>query len=137
MLYTIIYIILTAVVLTFIFHIILKNPGPWDSFWAFLGILFLFMFASYLWLTPSGPMWYGIAWLDTLLIGLLIALLLGAAGESRQRDFYRTDKGEVDLVAEAKAEKGAVMLFGVFFWLFLIVMSLIIVIGLLHTFHVI
>ena len=129
MLYTIVFLLLTAIVLTLIFSYIFRNPGPWGSFWAFLAILFLAMFAFTLWVTPMGPVWHDIAWFDALLIGLLLALLLGAAGEPRQREIVRNEKGEVDLVAEAKAERGAMTLFGIFFWIFMVVISLLVLIG--------
>lgn len=134
MLYTIFFLILTAVLLALIFTLIFRNPGPWDSFWAFVAVLFLSMFAFTLWVTPLGPVWQDIAWLDTLLIGLLIALLLGAAAEPerRRRKMYKDEKGEVDLVAEAKAETGGIFIYGVFFWLYLISMLIIVIWGIVR-----
>lgn len=129
MLYTIIYLILTAVVLAFVFSSLFNNRGPWGSFWVFMLILFLGMFAFALWVPPLGPVWYGVAWLDSLLIGLLLALLLGAAAEPERREIARDDRGEVDLVAEAKAERGAMTLFGIFFWIFMVVISILVLFG--------
>ncbi len=136
MIYTIFYLIFTAVVLTLIFSLVFKNPGPWDSFWPFVGVLFLTMFAFSLWVAPMGLVWREIAWLDTLLVGLLLALLLGAAAEPerRRRKMYRDEKGEVDLVAEAKAEKGGWWILGAFFWFYMFVMIVIVITGLIRLF---
>lgn len=130
MFYTILFLAITALALTFIITYVFRNPGPWRSFWAFLAVLFLVMFAFILWVPPVGPVWYDIAWFDALLIGLILTLLLGAAGESRKDDFARTKKGEVDLVAEAQAEPGAASLFGIFFWVFIVMIGILVVIGL-------
>ena len=134
MLYTIIFLFIAAAALTFIFAYILRNPGPWKSFWVFLAIVFMGMFAFVLWATPAGPLWHDIAWLDSLLVGTVLALLLGAAGEaSGTRQFAKNKKGEVDLVEEAKtAEPGATVLFGVFFWLFIAMLVGMIISGLIR-----
>ncbi len=135
MFYTILFLLITASALTFILFYVFRNPGPWKSFWVFMTILFLAMFAFVLWVPPIGPVWYDIAWLDTMLFGLVLALLLGAAGEGRDRDFPRTKKGEVDLVAAAKSEPGSTLLSGIFLRIFFLIMILIIISGLWRLFQ--
>lgn len=128
MILTVFYLLFLALGLTILFSALFKNAGPWGSFWAFMGILFLSMLAFALWVPPVGPVWYEVAWFDLLIIGMLIALLLGAAGEPT-RDVIRDERGEVDLVAEEQAERGAVTLFGVFFWLFMVGVAILVMIG--------
>ncbi|MCB0584231.1 MAG: hypothetical protein KDD06_02720 [Phaeodactylibacter sp.] len=120
---------LLAVIFALLFSNLFNNSGPWGSFWVFLLILFFGIWGASLWFSPVGPLWYGVPWIDMLLIGLFLALLLGAAGEanSRYRD-YPKDK-EVDIVAESKKETGAIALFGIFFWLFMAVLLAIVLIG--------
>ncbi len=137
MFFTILYLIFTAILLTFLFSSLFRNRGPWGSFGAFLAIIFLVMFAFTLWVPPLGPVWNDVAWVDALFVGLIIALLLSAAGEPRRRDASPAKEKEVDLVAEAKADKGAVVVFGIFFWSFMIIMSAFVVFGIIRFFQAI
>lgn len=132
LLYNIGFAFFIAVIFALLFSTLFKNRGPWDNFWAFLLILFLGIWGASLWFAPIGPLWYGVAWVDLFIIGLLLALLLAAAGEagSRYQD-YPKDK-EVDIVAESKREAGAIALFGIFFWLFMAVLLAIIIIGIIN-----
>ena len=128
---TIVYALFIALIFSVIFGAF-RNHGPWGNFWVFLLILFLGMWAVGLWFTPVGPVWYGVAWLDLLLVGFVLALLLGAAGEKSDRSYIRDQEGEVDLVAESKREPGALRIAGIFFWLFLVAIIISIIIGIIR-----
>lgn len=128
---TLVYVIFIALIFSLIFAA-LRNHGPWNNFWLFLIVMFLGLFAVSLWFPPVGPVWYGIAWLDLLLVGLVLALLLGAAGESRDRSYIRNEKGEVDIVAESKRESGAMTLAGILFWVFILALVISIVVGIMR-----
>ncbi len=86
-----------------------RRSNQWQHFWLFLFLLFLGLFSAALWLPPVGPVWYGVAWLELLLVGLVLALLISAAGRrpSGKEDYARDEEGEIDLVAESKKEPGA------------------------------
>ena len=135
MLSTIIFLFVTSALLTWIFFIVFKNPGPWNSFWVLLTVLFLIMFGFILWVPPVGPVWYDIAWLDAILCGVVIALLIGATSEKKS-DFPKNQKGEVDLVAAAESESANFSIFGLFFWSFIITISVIIIFGIIHKINV-
>ncbi len=134
--YSFFYILLIAVILSFIFTAGLRNRGPWNNFWILVLVLFLGMGALSVWFAPVGPIWYGVAWLDLLIFGIILALLLGASAEAGQRNNYRLRRTEVDVVAEAKEEPGAIQLFGFFFWLFMVAIIIAIIIGVLRIFEV-
>lgn len=134
--YSFFYILLIAVILSFIFTAGFRNRGPWNNFWILILVLFLGMGAVNVWFAPVGPIWYGVAWLDLLVFGIILALLLGASAEAGQRNNYRLRPTEVDVVAEAKEEPGAIQLFGFFFWFFMIVIIIAIIIGVLRIFEV-
>ncbi len=131
--YTIGYALLLAVVLALLFSSIFRNSGPWDNFWIYLIVLFLAIWGASLWLTPVGPVYYGIAWADLFIIGLFVALLLAAAAEASRRKYRKYPEGEeVDIVKESKKEPGAITLFGVFFWLFMAFLLAVIIIGIVN-----
>ena len=93
------------------------------------------MFGFILWVPPIGPVWYDIAWMDAILFGLILALLIGSTTQSQKKDFPTNEKGEVDLVAAAKSETNMIKIYGLFFWTFIIVMALIIGIGILRRIY--
>jgi hypothetical protein len=132
MLSTIIFLIVTSTLLTWIFSIVFKNPGPWNSFWVLVAVLFLMMFGFVLWVSPIGPVWYEVAWMDAILFGLILTLLIGSTSGSQENNFPTNEKGEVDLVAAAKRESGTMKIFSLFFWIFILVLVLIIASGLFH-----
>lgn len=132
MLTTILFLFVTAALLTWVFSIVFREPGPWNSFWVLLAVLFLVMFGFVLWVPPVGPVWYDVAWLDAILFGVVIALLIGASSENRKKDFPTDKKGEVDLVEAAEQETANFTLFGLFFWTFMITMAVIIIFGIIH-----
>ncbi|MDX1667309.1 MAG: hypothetical protein R3350_08770 [Saprospiraceae bacterium] len=133
--YTIGYAFFIAVILALLFSTILGNRGPWNNFWILLLILFLIMWGASLWFNPVGPMWYGVAWLDLVFIGLIVALLLAAAGEANARGGTKiAESEEVDLTREAKQDRAAITMFGIFFWLFVAALTATIVVGLIYQF---
>lgn len=128
-LYTVGYALFLAVVLTLLFSSLFRSSGPWNNFWINAIILFLVLWGVGLWLAPVGPVYYGVAWVDLLVVGLLLALLLAATEEAGRRRYRQYPAGEeVDIVAESKKEAGATALFGVFFWIF-VVFSLVIILA--------
>lgn len=134
---TIGYALMIAIVFSLLFAFVFRIRGPWDNFWVMLLIIFLGVWALSLWIEPIGPTWQGLAWLDLPIFGLLIAMMMAAAGEAADRKLRPYRDREVDLVKEAKADLVATSLFGIFFWIFLLALLLAAVIGLLSGTEVI
>ena len=133
--YTFFYALTIAFLLALLITGLTKDRGPWDNFWALFLILALVIWVASLWITPSGPMWNGIAWVDLFVIGVLITLLLAATSEAKKQSTdYKTREGEVDLVAESKKDTTAIALFGVFFWLFVGTLVVMLIVGLANYF---
>lgn len=86
----------------------LRRRGPWGSFWSFILIIFLGVLLFSIYADPVGPIHYGIAWFDLIVIGLLFAFLLGAAG----RRYPKKREAEPE-TADANSSVIAV---GYFFW---------------------
>lgn len=110
-----------------IFFYGLKKTGPWGSLWTFLLVLFLGIFMAAIWIVPIGPIWYGAAWFDLFIIGILLALVLAAAtptsNEQRRAAFKQSD------VVDEKARGDSAIALGGFFWLMIILFVIIIGIG--------
>jgi hypothetical protein len=67
-----------ACLLTLIFAIGFRRQGWGIGLLLFFLILFLATWAGGLWITPIGPLWWGIPWLAFLWVGIIMALLLAA-----------------------------------------------------------
>lgn len=93
-----------------------------------LMVLFLATWAGGLWLTPFGPMHWGLQWLPYVVVGLVVALLLAAliptarAPRTRREALERADRQE-------QLEKGTVAFFGAFLWVLVLVLVVGIVAG--------
>ena len=109
----IIFTIIGALLIGLLFYYVFKTTGPWGNFWIFLLILILAGLAAELWIEPVGPVYYNVAWVPTLFVILLFALILSAATPSRRRVRGTT-------VSERKEiESSGVLGLGIFFWFFL------------------
>lgn len=84
----------------------------------FFLILFPLILAGSFWVTPFGPLVWGIAWVPIVAIGLILALLIAAVSPRGRRhvSVRPARPGE-----EAEEEEEGAALFGVFFFLLLVV----------------
>jgi hypothetical protein len=119
-----IFALLMAVLFTLIFAVGLRRRGPWASLWAFFLVVFLAAWAGGLWISPAGPMFVGIYWLPMILVAFVFAILLAGVGGPASRG------PKVETISEVKEqETAAERAFDVFFWVLLISLILIIVLG--------
>lgn len=97
------------------------GSGP-AVFFLFL-IIFLVAWAGGAWMEPFGPVLWGGYWLPFLLIGLFVALILAAVtpGEPRRRRAASGLPSEMERAARQEETAAGAVLFGVFFWVLLIV----------------
>ncbi|MBK6263575.1 hypothetical protein JKA74_00895 [Marivirga sp. S37H4] len=106
-----------------------KSRGPWGSIWAFMLVLLLAGWAGMLWITPTGPVYWGFAWIPIVFFILLIAALLGAATPSaRHNDIaHQPTRPRRERVDDEEEE---VVALGLFFWIFIIFLIIAILVGL-------
>jgi hypothetical protein len=64
--------------LTALFGAGLRMRGPWESLFVFFGLVSLSAWAGGSWLSPRGPILWGISWAPYLVVGSIVALLLAA-----------------------------------------------------------
>jgi len=132
-LYTLFYALTLGLLIALLFTGLTKNKGPWDNFWVLFIVLTLGIWVAALWVAPVGPVWQGVAWLDLVVIGLLLAMLIGATVEANERSRRTYEEGEeVDLVKESKKDAVAITMFGIFFWIFLVSLLAMAVIGVVN-----
>jgi hypothetical protein len=74
--------IIVALTLTALFYFIIRRSGLWGNVFLFFLIVFLGAWAGGLWLRPIGPPINGFYWINYLITGFLLALLLAAIGSS-------------------------------------------------------
>ena len=120
-------ILLIAVILAAIFFYGFGRTGPWGSFWSFLLVLVLGMLVFTVWTEPYGPVYWGISWIDLLIIGLLIALLLAAASPPPQS---RSAHPEEEVLPGSRPEglPDRIALSS-FFWILILLFILLIFLG--------
>jgi hypothetical protein len=110
--------IIAAVLVGLLFYYVFKVSGPWGSLWTFLLILILVGLAAELWIPPMGPVFYDFAWIPTLFVIILFALILAAASPSARRDIDVTSSAETD--TESNMAETAGVALGIFFWFLLL-----------------
>jgi hypothetical protein len=124
-----IYALFIGLGIAWLFGLILGSRGPWNSFFWFFFVIFLFSWGGGVWLTPFGPTGWGVSWLPFLFTGFFITLLLLAATPRSARD-RRVAKGKamdaMNLKEQAAEERGAETGLGVFFWLLTVSLAVVI-----------
>jgi hypothetical protein len=120
-----IYLILLALLIVIFFSFVFHVKGPWGSFWTYFLIIFFSIWIADIWLRPLGPYWGDVYWLPPLIAGLLVAFILAAATPTRSRA-RRTLTIED---RKSRRDDSATMAVGIFFWITLVVLLLLIVIG--------
>jgi hypothetical protein len=85
-----------------------------DQLLFFFIILFLATWAGGVWVVRFGPLAYGISWLSFVIVGFLVALLLANLMSARKA---------------CQSLQASLSLFGVFFWLLTIILTLAIIVA--------
>lgn len=117
--------IIIALLLAAVFYYGFKITGPWGTFWTFLLVLIIGIWMVAALAEPVGPLWWGVAWLDLFVIGLLFALLLVAATPTeRDRRRYKEYYGTTD---EETASSAVAV--GIWFWVMILVFFIVIVLA--------
>ncbi len=114
--------IVVAILVALVFYFVLKNTGPWGSFWTFLLILILAGFAAEVWIPPFGPIFRDIAWMPLIFVILLFAILLAAAAPVRSEQETEAVQTDVDSTSATVSA---------FFWILLLLFVIAIIIGII------
>jgi hypothetical protein len=103
-----------GLLLTTLFGAGLRMRGPWESLFVFFCLVSLSAWAGGSWLSPRGPMLWGISWVPFLVVGSIVALFLAA-----------TPKRDTPAEKEEELEREEVIL-GNLFWILIGVLGAVI-----------
>ena len=112
-----------ALLFTFVFFVIFRVGGTWTHAITFFIVILLAAWAGGIWISPVGPLLYGVYWIPFLFVGFLFALLLATLIPPR------SPRDRKEAVQQAEVEVAAENLFSTFFWVFVIILILSIVLG--------
>lgn len=124
-----------AIILTAIFGLALKRTGPWSGFWVFFILLFFIALGAGEWAAPRGPSAWGYYWAPGLIAAIIFALILAAATPAETPSINRKMKNrlkseEAEEPEEAEETIVVTAMLGVFFWILIVVLAIIAIIGL-------
>lgn len=122
----IVFALLMALIFTMIFAIGLRRPGPWSNALVFFLVVFLAAWAGGLWISPAGPIFYGIYWVPMVIVAFLFASLLAAVASPKPPRRVETIS---DAKAEARRQGAAERAFDTFFWILMLALIGIIVLA--------
>lgn len=133
--------IIFSMLFTGVFVFGLRTKGPWGSGWTFFIVIALTLSAVSVWVPPAGPVWYGAAWFDLLITGLLISFILSAVTPSHaeyRRSMYESDvlSGDDIMDNHNRAtghkhdhQQKTLIAAGSFFWMLLLFLCVLIIMG--------
>ncbi len=98
-----------------------KGPGPLGGLFLFFIIIFLTTWSGQLWISPVGPLYFGVDWILLIFTGIVFSLLMIAISAPLAAPPKTNDP--------ATPEKEAGVAIGVFFWVLLILLVIAIVGG--------
>lgn len=123
--------IIIAVLIAAIFYYGFNARGPWGSLWTFFLLLLLVVWAGSLWVRPVGLVFWGIAWVPLLFIGLAFALLIAAIPTYDTRiEEEISEEGALDETEiERRREADAAVAVSWVFWILVLTLIIVIVAG--------
>lgn len=112
-----------ALMITIVFAVAFKTRGPWGSVWAFFLIIFLAVWAASLWVNPAGPEVFGYSLIPIALVGVIFALIIASSVSTGSQAEIKSPSSDPSL------RKSNFSGFSVYFWLTLLMLSIIIIFG--------
>jgi hypothetical protein len=107
-----------SLLVAIIFWNVFKVIGPWESFFIFFAIIFLFTWAMNVWVPSYGLLVWGYPIVTGLFMALLVALLLAAVGPPRKVNKPLDMDKDTETDIEPIPPTAGIAL-GIFFWLFI------------------
>lgn len=121
-----------AVIITAIFSLAFKNTGPWGGFWVFFILMFFVSLGAGEWAAQRGPSAWGYYWAPGLLAAIIFALILAATSpgtHTRRTDLKHKSNTNIKENTDVAVSTA---IFGVFFWILIVLLALIAIAGLVN-----
>jgi len=123
-----------AILLTAVFSLAFRKTGPWGGFWVFFILMFFISLAAGEWAARRGPSAWGYYWAPGLVAAIVVGLVLAAAspeksGSVKKKLKQNPESGEVEELTTTEVSVAAAV-FGIFFWILIVVLVLIAIGGL-------
>jgi hypothetical protein len=113
-----------ALLFTLIFTMGFQRRGPWSSIVVFFLVVFLAAWAGSLWISPAGPAFVGIFWVPIVAVAFIFAVLLSTLLPRRPPTQH------VETISQVKQEeKARERIYDAFFWMLVIGLAVIILLG--------
>jgi len=112
--------------IAWVWSTVFDTHGPWNSFFWFFAVIFLFSWGGGTWIAPFGPIGWGVAWLPIVFLGVFMALLLTAATpRSRRKRTRSTDAPLKAMRASGRVSPAIAVLatLDLFFWVLIVVLG--------------
>jgi hypothetical protein len=110
-----------------------RGPGPFGGILFMFIIIFMFTWAIGSWLAPSAQVFIRVPWLVYLLIAMIIMLLMGTLIPPSREGSQIISKADVDkMVRQEKKISDAQITIGVFFWIMIFILFLLVILKLLE-----
>jgi hypothetical protein len=129
-----------ALVLTILF-VMVGTRGPWGSAWTLFLVLFLAMWVTGLYVTPVGPVYWGVAWVPIIFAGVLFSILLIAVMPDVGKSRRRLKNGKIESanrqsnLSTANSMEITSTTIGSFFWILIMLFTIAIIVGLTVNFR--
>lgn len=120
-----------AMIVSLFFVYALNARGPWGSLWSFFLLVVLIVWAASLWISPFGPVYWGVSWGPLVFVALIFAALLASIPASRTA---RRRKGDVPdrntrQAADSDEAEAAAGALGFMFWVLIGLLLVGIIVG--------
>jgi hypothetical protein len=113
--------VVSGLVLLILLTLVFRRSGSWSTIVAYFVVISLSAWVGGLWLRPAGPTLFGIYWLTFLFTGAIVTLLIAVLIPPEPLKRRGTEPIEV------RVERRKLL--GVFFWVLIVLLIFIIVLG--------
>ena len=120
-LFHLLFVLVITILMTTIFATGFPKHRTKNVLLGFFIILFFVTWAVGIWIPPIGSPLWGVPWISFLIVGLLFTLLLVALTPPA-----KPPRSQNEATKQSEAEKVAVSIFNIFFWILIISLSIII-----------